>query len=867
MQLSSESRRARWTIMGSVWLVVAVLLFLHAVATRDYLAIVGQAGLRNHESAASPLKMAYPAGEADAQVWVEHALALLEGHDLRLRHTTIDNAPLGREVHWNSAWAWTIAGAGWIGHRVTGDPLERAVERSTIWLPPVVLFALIVLLSSVTARRAGALAGTAVALALVGHRNVYEGFIPSYVDHHGLLTMAVFGLVLGAVLMGAGWWQERTGDAGMLPSSPLAARRAATISALSGALGMWVSAASVIPPIALVGLAGVMAALATGGLAQHHGARFDAAVWRTWGRVGAAASFCLYLAEYFPSHLGLRLEVNHPLYALAWLSAGEVIATVGERLAGPADGRWRDPVRLLAPLAFVVLAPMTIVVGGASVFAPLDPFLAALHRSFILEFRPLWSLMRGVAWNPYTSAAGIENLPLLAGIAALAVRGRKCGPVVWFATLATLGFTAMTLVQSRWLLNGSGPQIVLTLVLLAQFTAGRAPAVRWGWTLGVIGVVFFPSAITRIVDARASVAAHAVVRDDAVSVLYRDVAVALRGSQPAGDITVLASPNASVELGYYGRFRTLGTFYWENGAGLKAAAAILSAASADEAAALIRERKVTHVAMISEGDFLGEYYQLLHPGATEADFEGSFGYRLFFAHEVPPWLQPIPYDAPEDLKALDVNVQLFRVLLDQHPTEELYKAALAEAAAGQLADARRDFDEVIRQDPKSYLAWLGKSSVLFTLRNWVAAADAALTGIALAPAADRPGFYGQIARSFRAEHQPAQAVRLSRAALSDGYNPDVACFLAFVLATSADPRVRNGAEAVALARRAAETDADSPGYQTCLAAALAETGQYAEAGVAAARARASARARGDADAERLSGLMLDAFKAARPWRE
>ena len=212
-------------------------------------------------------------------------------------------------------------------------------------------------------------------------------------------------------------------------------------------------------------------------------------------------------------------------------------------------------------------------------------------------------------------------------------------------------------------------------------------------------------------------------------------------------------------------------------------------------------------------------------------------------------------------------MQLFKVAQGRDAGDPLYEQALAEAAAGRLDEAERDFDAVIQRDPKSHQAWLGKSGVLFARQKWVAAADAALTGIALAPAADRAGFYGQAASNFRSEHQPAQAVRLSRAALAEGFNPDVACFLAFVLATSTEPGVRKGAEAVALARRAVSVSPDTPSYQTCLAAALAENGNYGEAAAAADRALAAARANGDADAARLSERMLAAFRAGRPWRE
>ena len=45
------------------------------------------------------------------------------------------------------------------------------------------------------------------------------------------------------------------------------------------------------------------------------------------------------------------------------------------------------------------------------------------------------------------------------------------------------------------------------------------------------------------------------------------------------EIVLLASPDASTGIGYYGRIKTLGTLYWENTAGLKSAAAIYCAST------------------------------------------------------------------------------------------------------------------------------------------------------------------------------------------------------------------------------------------------------------------------------------------------
>src|SRR3954468_19176696 len=184
MELSHESYRARWLILVAAWTLAAIALTLHSRMVDEYLFTVGKLGLRGAPVATTPLKQAYPAFAADAQVWVQHALSLLEGDKLQLRYTTIDNAPYGREVHWNSAWAWTIAGAGKLHQLFTGQPLPYSVERATLWLNPVVMFALIVLLSAWVTRRAGAIAGVILVIAMTCHERIMEGFFPCYVDHH-----------------------------------------------------------------------------------------------------------------------------------------------------------------------------------------------------------------------------------------------------------------------------------------------------------------------------------------------------------------------------------------------------------------------------------------------------------------------------------------------------------------------------------------------------------------------------------------------------------------------------------------------------------------------------------------------------------
>ena len=117
-----------------------MLVLIHADMSADYLTRVSETRLRG-ESPTVPLQR-IPAAEApDGQTWIRHALALAEGTDFRLRDTAIDNAPAGREVRWNSAWAWWLVGLGKARAVFTGEELTVAIERAAAWAQvPLLLF-------------------------------------------------------------------------------------------------------------------------------------------------------------------------------------------------------------------------------------------------------------------------------------------------------------------------------------------------------------------------------------------------------------------------------------------------------------------------------------------------------------------------------------------------------------------------------------------------------------------------------------------------------------------------------------------------------------------------------------------------------
>ena len=637
-------------------------------------------------------------------------------------------------------------------------------------------------------------------------------------------------------------------------------------SGLGGSVGLWVGAASIIPPIAFVGIAGVLTLLLRGRQALADGERFDPQCWRLWGRSGAAGSVFFYLLEYFPNHLGLRLEVNHPFHALAWLGAGELIAIAGQWWLG---GCRRDQLpgrRIGLALAAVAVAPLTIVVGRTKVFTVIDPFLSQLHNSHIQEFLPLVPTLQRLNLRPLLEVTVVENLPLIVGAIAMATVARR-SLVIWFGVIVTTFSGGLALWQSRWLLNVTGPQIALAVALFAGLLGQRHRFVRWGCVLALTGVLFGYPSVRRIQAVREDVEHRRVAPADALPALFRDVARVIRASQPEGDVVLVSSPNSSNGIGYYGRFKTLGTLYWENNEGLKAAGRILAAPTVEEAERLIRERKVTHIAILSEENFVAPYYTLLNPGAPVEGVKSTFGYQLLVDKVVPVWLRTIPYRVPEDLAELKVSVLLMQVAFGQSPADALFHIARTKIEMGEIDQALADLDQLCQTVPAAPQPWMLKAEIHHGRKAWSEAAQALVEGIRRSKPEEQMNLFAVAAANFYRQGRPAEAVLLYRAALAVAFEPNLASYLGWVLSTSREHALRNGPEALEWARRAVEADPRSPTFLNTLAAAQAENGQFAEAVETANQALAAARSQNDAQAIAISEARLAEFRAGRPWRE
>jgi arylsulfatase A-like enzyme/Flp pilus assembly protein TadD len=183
----------------------------------------------------------------------------------------------------------------------------------------------------------------------------------------------------------------------------------------------------------------------------------------------------------------------------------------------------------------------------------------------------------------------------------------------------------------------------------------------------------------------------------------------------------------------------------------------------------------------------------------------------------------------------DVGLRHFEeaVRLDPHDPDVAAQLGLARVRAGRYADARPYVEQALRVQPDS------------------------------AP------LHAALAMVFAGLGQPEVAVRLNRRALElEPGMADAANNLAWLLATSPNPRVREPDEAIRLAELAVGvSDPPDPGRLDTLAAALASAGRFDEAARTAAEAVRLAEERGQAGLAAALREHEQLFRARQPYRE
>jgi len=579
---------------------------------------------------------------SESYQWIAQAQELAAQGTWRLREVDFDNAPRTRPVWSPSPYRWWLTRLG--AWRQSGDePVGAAIERSAFVADVYLHVVLLLVIGGVVAWRFGffACAMTVPALALM--YPVLSAFYPGSPNDRGLVA----ALVAGSTLMLA------LGLTGKRPGWRF------VVSGITGGLSVWVDPHRGVPVIAGLGLGGIAAAWwVSRSPRDQSDSSGPSWPWRTWAGAGAITVIGTFLVENAPDRLDVRtlsLQNNHPLYAVAWIGLGLLIARLQRGFAGGRTA-WTKGAMIEATggLLLVLALPITMLVLGQSGFligdsmsSQMSPIPGAERGASLVD----WLVREGVRWSFWAtmlplSFAGLglwrllrQQLPPAFGAAVLVVLGAVL-------TGVGLGFDSIAWWSTTGTLVG-----MLIAVLAATCTDARSRR-----TMAILlAVVLLPS-LLRLVPVSLPSAAGRLTNADERSLTERDLGYWLNKRVDDYRSVVLAPPEIVPALYYFGGVRGIGSPYQGNQEGFGAAVRIAATNSTDEAEALATQRELSHIVMPSWDDFLYRYAEL---GSAQPD-------RSIIAmldNWLPPrWLRAVHHPLPEIEGFLGASAIVFEVV-------------------------------------------------------------------------------------------------------------------------------------------------------------------------------------------------------------
>lgn len=223
-------------------------------------------------------RLVLPTAGTDGYHWILQTETMVAEGALRVRRTDVDNAPEGREVHWSAPPRWWLAALARARAAVRPDlGPGLALEQVAPGAGAVALGLILLLGAPVVARLMGSAAAALFAGAWVAVFPLYETFMVGIVDHHGWAAATALVSTLLLVVGGGGLVREGAGSGGGLPVPRARAARAwFAASGVVAGLGLWVSAATLVPVLAGTAAGALLASRVRGG----EGVRAEPGAWR-----------------------------------------------------------------------------------------------------------------------------------------------------------------------------------------------------------------------------------------------------------------------------------------------------------------------------------------------------------------------------------------------------------------------------------------------------------------------------------------------------------------------------------------------------------------------------------------------------------
>jgi hypothetical protein len=656
-----------------------------------------------------------PQQNADSFYWIAQTQQMLATKEWRIRRVEYEDAPYGRETYAPSPYRWWLGLVAGVDQDISGRPAGISVERAAVIGDPLLQMLLLVAAVALTAWQFGAWPAALLSVGLVAIFPFGAGFFPGAPDDK---TLSRASSLLSLLTL---WVGIKRGSAAVSTTNAAITRSGIwfVVSGVLGAMGLWVSVADQIPIILGIVVGGLLAAWsARRGIRQ---ATILPRDWLVWALAGSGSGLVFYLIEYFPAYLGSwRLHVIHPVYSAAWLGLGIALAGASEW----GRGEWKGwSVRALAAAAFALLALacVPVLMWRLKDAGFLETELWSLRLSRIpgtAEAANLWMWLRHDGFSPALIAALLPSIIILPAIwivlrtatndsfrASVAV---ALGPV-----LVTAGFAA-------WQIGRTSSFDTAWLALLVPLTAALCtPAThrfsRWIWA-ACLGAMLVPGArlLWPSTGAPESVPLN---ESELGGLISRDLAHWLAKSTAADQAVILAPPDETMALSYYGGLRGIAALGWESRTDIGAAVRIFSASTPQEALARVQRREITHIVVPSWNRYLDEYFRA---GGVNVETTFLLGLRNWTPI---PWLKPLPYQLPAVAGYEGQLVGVFEVVEEQNEQTILSWQAEYFAEMGQL-DYAGALSRSLQRFPADLGAWLARAEVATARQDSVELAEA-----------------------------------------------------------------------------------------------------------------------------------------------
>jgi hypothetical protein len=691
------------------WLVfplaaLALLVWVNAVRIRHIDYVSAQGGWDGKQLVATSPASELTAGNGlivpgrltESYQWLAQTQRMFNRGEWRVRHIDYENAPAGRAVHTPSPYRWWLGAIAWCDHVFSGRSPAQAVEHAALVADPILHLLFLLGTTLLVAWRFGVLPAALISIGLVTVFPFAAGFLPAAPDDRGLAQILALGSVL---LLSAGVTATPAPD-----DNGKSTRLWFILAGVTGGLGLWVSVSVQIP--ILVGIA-AGALLAACVMRNHRGeaAENTGLPWRSWAAAGAITTLGAYLIEFAPADLGdWQLSYIHPLYGLAWLGGGEILAQAAAWIQGKKPPK---TLRNFAVLAFALAAIVAVPVANWKIHG--SEFLLPDTPSLRLTKLPEGAVARDfAAWisrDGLTVAVLATLLPLvLVASAAWILPRRQAGRERRISVAITLGPVLVAFGFACQQLFWWNALDGLLLVMLVAATAGLSGANtrgyrRLAWAGG--GLLLLLPGILLVAPWHKAETENDLTRSEVLGLIERDLAgwLALHGAP--GGVVLLAPPNETTALCYYGGMRGLGSLSRENKSGAAAAVLILANQNLQEAKALIDRRNITHLVLLSWDSGFDDY-----TWAGMGQSAGTLRDKLQLP-TLPPWLRPLAYSLPKITGFEGQSVQVFEVVDEQEPatavariTEYLVEMRDLEQAGAAAQGLRRfpaDFGACVAQ--------------------------------------------------------------------------------------------------------------------------------------------------------------------------